>query len=76
MCRPIRKQTSALDLVYTLFVGSLYTVDLSASLIGSFVYATHFKDLVVFTHNLLLFSIHARYISVVATQASALDVHL
>ena len=39
----IRKEICGLDLVYTLFVGSFYTVDLSQSRFGSFVYA-HASD--------------------------------
>ena len=62
----------ALDLVCTFFVGSFYTVDLSQSRVGSFVYA-HASDwfffislshvtpctvLVFFARHLLLYSLH------------------
>ena len=47
-CRPdsflgVEREICGLDLVYTLFVGSFYTVDLSQSHFGSFVYA-HASD--------------------------------
>ena len=47
-CRPdsflgVERKICGLDLVYTLFVGSFYTVDLSQSHFGSFVYA-HASD--------------------------------
>ena len=39
----VERKICGLDLVYTLFVGSFYTVDLSQSHFGSFVYA-HASD--------------------------------